>query len=264
MIIDTFPFNDEFDMLAIRLAITEQYVDRWIISEADRAFSGIEKPYHLSDNLERFHQYRDRIEIVKLEIDPDRINWACENRMRQGLSTALDQCADDDVIIHGDLDEVIDPERFSSILLRMDQYQRPVSCNMEMYIYRFDQRVDRRWAGSVVSRRAGFVDCQQLYKGPSVKRKDRGHCVTMDSNVGWHWTWIGPDDRIRNKVQSCIESQHRDPDQVLSAFHDLDTAAAINHKCATTTVKTQYPSSVQAVLDRYPEYWTRPHGQVHQ
>lgn len=260
MIIDTFPFNDEFDMLEIRLAITDQYVDRWIISEADRTFSGIAKPYHLSDNLHLFPQYRDRMEIVRLEIDPDKINWQCENRMRSGLSAALEHCAPDDIVIHGDLDEVINPEQFQDIVAYMDQQQRPVTCTMEMYIYRFDQRANRRWGGSVVSRRAWFEDCQQLYKGVNVKRKDRSHCVSLDRTVGWHWTWIGPDDRIRNKVQSCIESQHRDPEQVLDAFRNLDTAAAINHKCATDTVSTAYPVTVQSVLAGYPQYWTRPLG----
>jgi mannose-6-phosphate isomerase-like protein (cupin superfamily) len=39
MIVDTFMFNNEFDMLDIRLAITEHYVDRWIILEGRiRAF----------------------------------------------------------------------------------------------------------------------------------------------------------------------------------------------------------------------------------
>lgn len=260
MIIDTFPFNDEFDMLAIRLAITDNYVDRWIISEGDRTFSGIQKPYHLSENLHRFPLYRDRIEIVQLAIDADKINWQCENRMRSGLNSALDHCADDDVIIHGDLDEIIDPEHFADILTHMEQHQRPVTCTMDMYIYRFDQKADRRWGGSVVSKRAWFDDCQQLYKGVNVKRKDRSHCVSLDRSVGWHWTWIGPDDRIRSKVQSCIESQHRDPDQVLNSFRNLDTAAAINHKCATYTVDTSYPISVQSVLARYPQYWTKSLG----
>ena len=40
MIIDTTLFNDEFDMLDIHLSISENYVDHWIILEANRTFSG--------------------------------------------------------------------------------------------------------------------------------------------------------------------------------------------------------------------------------
>lgn len=100
-----------------------------------------------------------------------------------------------------------------------------------------------------------FDNPQQLYKGANVKKKDRSHCVCYPGNVGWHWTWIGSDERIRNKVVSCIESQHRDPEQVLAAFKQSDTAAAINHKCATSTIQVNYPEIVTKVLQQYPQYW---------
>lgn len=260
MIIDTFLFNDEFDMLDIRLDISAQYVDRWVILEGNRTWSGLTKPYHLSDNLDRIARYQDRIDIVRLDIPVNLINWECENFSRASVGLGLTSCAPNDIIIHGDLDEILDPEAWPDILATMRQHQRPVTCAMEMYIYRFDQQADRRWSGCVVSELNWFKDCQRLYRGANVKRKDRSHCVSMDRTVGWHWTWIGSEDRIRTKVQSCIESQCRDPEQVLSAFRDLDTASAINHKCTTHTVTTQYPDSVQAVLDCYPQYWTRTHG----
>jgi beta-1,4-mannosyl-glycoprotein beta-1,4-N-acetylglucosaminyltransferase len=260
MIIDTFLFNDEFDMLDIRLDISSNYVDRWVILEGNRTWSGIPKSYHLSDNLDRVSRYRDRIDIVRLDIPANFVNWECENFSRASIGLGLAHCTPDDIVIHGDLDEIVDPEAWPLILDVMHKHQRPVTCTMEMYIYKFDQKANRHWGGCVVAKRAWFEDCQKLYRGINVKRKDRSHCVSMHRTVGWHWTWIGPDDRIRSKVRSCIESQFRDPDQVLGAFRDLDTAAAINHKCATHTVSTHYPDSVQAVLDRYPQYWTRPHG----
>ena len=42
MIIDTFMFNDEFEMLDIRLDISNNYVDKWIILEGNRTWSGKE------------------------------------------------------------------------------------------------------------------------------------------------------------------------------------------------------------------------------
>jgi hypothetical protein len=102
-----------------------------------------------------------------------------------------------------------------------------------------------------------FDNPQQLYKGINIKKKDRSHCVAYPDIAGWHWTWIGSDQRIRSKVASCIESQHRDPEQVLNSFKQLDTAAAINHKCVSQTVMTNYPSSVVDVLKQYPQYWNQ-------
>ena len=98
----------------------------------------------------------------------------------------------------------------------------------------------------------------ELYKGNSVKRKDRNHCVGLKTHVGWHWTWMGSDELIRNKVVSCIETQHRDPEEMLQAFKRKDTIAAINHKATTHVVDTRYPDAVQAILKRYPSYWHNP------
>lgn len=259
MIIDTLLFNDEFDMLDIHLAITDHYVDQWIVLEASRTFSGIPKPYNLTMNLERYQQrYGDRIQVVTLELTKDQTNLICETMMRQAIAPALAKYAHNDIVIHGDLDEIINPNCWNDIVALMDQHDRPVSCGFEMFMYCFDQRADRGWKGSVVARRQMFDTPHELYKGKSIKRKDRSHCVSPDQAVGWHWTWIGTDDLIRNKVVSCIESQHKDPEQILAAFKQRDTISAINHKCTTHTVDITYPEVVQNVLKNYPDYWNHP------
>ena len=98
MIIDTFLFNDEFDMLDIHLAITNHFVDRWIVLEASRTFSGIPKPYNLTENFARYQaQYPDRIQVVTLELTAEQTNLICETMMRQGLQPAVDQYSADDI-----------------------------------------------------------------------------------------------------------------------------------------------------------------------
>jgi hypothetical protein len=259
MIIDTTLFNDEFDMLDIHLAITDHYVDRWIILEASRTFSGIPKPYNLANNLERYRaRYGDRIEVVTLELTEDQTNLVCETMMRQGLQPALSKYHTEDIVIHGDLDEIINPDRWNQIVSLMNEHNQPVTCGFEMYFYLFDQKAERNWKGSVVARRRMFDTPHELYKGRNVKRKDRSHCVGLKEPVGWHWTWIGTDELVKNKARSCIESQHRDPDQILAAFKQRDTISAINHKATTHTVSTNYPDSVQQVLKKYPLYWNHP------
>jgi hypothetical protein len=176
---------------------------------------------------------------------------------RASLQQGIDCLDDQDIVLHGDLDEILDPTKFNSIVDLMNLHDRPVNCSLEMFIYRFDQQTDRRWSGTVVARKHMFDNPQQLYKGINIKKKDRSHCVAYPDIAGWHWTWIGSDQRIRSKVASCIESQHRDPEQVLNSFKQLDTAAAINHKCVSQTVMTNYPSSVVDVLKQYPQYWNQ-------
>jgi hypothetical protein len=73
---------------------------------------------------------------------------------------------------------------------------------------------------------------------------------------------MGNDNLIKNKVVSCIESQHRDPEQVLDAFKKVDTTSAINHKAGSEIVNPVYPDSVLQILKNYPDYWHTPMKKV--
>lgn len=261
MIIDTTLFNDEFDMLDIRLALTESYVDRWVICEGSRTISGSPKPWHLSNNMDRYAKWGDRIKVVRLDVPESWSNWDTENGQRAALLSGYNDCNDDDIVMHSDLDEILNPELWPDIVKLLLTANQPVTCSLDMYIWRFDQRVDRKWNGNVVAQKHMFQDPCKLYKGLGAgvghaqKKKDRSHCVPFAQTAGWHWGWMGNDQRIRNKVISCIESQHRDPEQVLGALKNLDPASAINHKTATRLVDPQYPAQVDQVLRQYP-YWT--------
>ena len=130
-----------------------------------------------------------------------------------------------------------------------------------MFIYRLDQLVDRKWSGNVVAKKRHFQDPCTLYKGPGAgvgntrKKKDRSACVQFPGSAGWHWGWMGDDALIKNKVRSCIETSHRDADDVLAKFQANQSGLAINHKCQTIKVDPNYPDSVMAVLKKYP-WWS--------
>jgi hypothetical protein len=256
MIIDTFMFNDEFEMLDIRLALTESYVDKWIILEGNKTWSGIPKSFKLRENFKKYQdKYGSRIHLINLDIPEGYKDWKCENYSRASLQLGIKLCDANDVIIHSDLDEILNPECVPSILELLEKENKPVNCTLDMFIFKFDQKLYRTWSGPVVAKKCMFNTPQELYKGDQHKKKNRSHCVVHPGIVGWHWTWIGNDDRIKNKVESCIELQYRDPNEVLDALKKQDTKLAINHKCETALVDYNYPNSVLQVINQYP-YWT--------
>lgn len=263
MIIDTTLFNNEFDMLDIRLALTESWVDHWIICEGNRTMSGQPKPYHLSDNIDRYARHLGRMTVLKLDVPEWWSNWDIENGQRAHIRQGYDRLASmDDIIMHSDLDEMLNPELVPDILSMLDAEDRPITCALDMYLYRFDQKLERGWKGPVVARRRHFQDPCTLYKGLAAgvghaqKKKTRDHCASFPLRAGWHWGWMGNDDIIRSKVQSCIESKDRDANEVIQQLARGDTVAAINQKCRTTFVANpDYPARVQEVIRRYP-WWT--------
>lgn len=58
---DIFMFNNELDMLEIRLNILSPYVDMFILVEANCTFSGMNKKLNYFENRSRFTQFNDRI-----------------------------------------------------------------------------------------------------------------------------------------------------------------------------------------------------------
>jgi len=264
MIIDTTLFNDEFHMLDLRIELTKSWVDRWIVCEGNRTMSGRPKPYHLSNNLERYAHLGDRLRVIKLDIPESWSNWDIENGQRAALMPGYADADDNDIVMHSDLDEILNPELVPEILSELEKQDKPISCGLEMYIYRFDQKLSRGWIGNVVAKKRHFDDPCHLYKGLGAgvghaqKKKDRNHCYPFNKPAGWHWGWMGSDDIIKNKIVSCIESQHKDTDQTLTYFRNIDFGNAINHKCVTEYVANPgYPKSVDRVLRQYP-FWT--HG----
>jgi beta-1,4-mannosyl-glycoprotein beta-1,4-N-acetylglucosaminyltransferase len=261
MIIDTFLFNNEFDMLDIRIALSDDWVDRWVVCEGNRTLSGRPKPFHLSDNIQRYAHLGTRLKVIKLDIPEGWSNWDIENGQRAALLEGYADCDDNDIIMHSDLDEILDPTRVSEVMLQLERDDRPISCSLEMYMHRLDQKLNRNWAGNVMAKKRHFQDPCKLYKGVNAgvgtaqKKKDRSHCTWTDGNVGWHWGWMGDEELVKNKAASCIETQHRNLDELYENFARNRADLAINHKCATHWVKPNYPDSVMSVLQRYP-WWT--------
>ena len=256
MIVDTFLFNDEFDILDIRLEITKNYVDKWIVLEGNKTWSAKPKPYNLLAKIEDYNKkYNNKIELITLDIPDGYFDWKCENYSRASIQQGIDKLDDNDIIIHSDIDEFINPEKITDIINFLDQNNKPINCIIEMYIYHFNLKVDRNWQGPMVAKKHMFVNPQQLYRGPNPKKKDRKHSIGYPEPVGWHWTWVGDDERILNKVTSCIETQNWNPEQVLKFLKDEDTASAINHKCASKKIEVDYPKVVMDVIKKYP-YWS--------
>jgi hypothetical protein len=109
MIVDCFRFFNELDVLELRLRTLDAVVDRFVISEAPFTFRGDPKALYFSENAERFAAWCDRITVVVYPGPPVDNAWTTADRQREHLSTALVDCAPDDLILIGDCDEIPDP-----------------------------------------------------------------------------------------------------------------------------------------------------------
>lgn len=94
LIYDFFIFNNELDMLEIRLYELYPYVTLFLIAESSLTLSGKPKPFYLKDNWSRFRRYHNKIRRV--EVNLDNLNdrkfdaWSNERKMRnEGIRLAI-------------------------------------------------------------------------------------------------------------------------------------------------------------------------------
>ena len=75
MIYDCFIFNNEVELLELRLNILDPYVDKFVLTEGDTTFSGLPKESVYLQNKERFAKWEDKIIHNFIEIPDLPTTW---------------------------------------------------------------------------------------------------------------------------------------------------------------------------------------------
>lgn len=110
-VFDSFIFFNELDLLQIRLSVLAPHVDRFVLVEATHSFQGQTKPLYFEKNRQRFAPFLDKIEHVVVDNFPDAASpWDREHFQRDAILRGLASCADDDLVIISDADEIPRPQ----------------------------------------------------------------------------------------------------------------------------------------------------------
>jgi len=227
-IYDVFPFSNELDLLEIRLNILDNYVDRFIITEAEFTFSGIEKPLYLSENLEKFSKFKDKISVQVVREFPKNLTpFGRDHFQRDQVSKILIKELDnDDILIYGDLDEIPNPKILTTginkvknshtkmVHLAQDTYycylnQKEISGTHLSFTGEYNWILKRKWLGTNISA-WGYSKNFTPTDLRSPVHKKVGYRL---KNGGWHFSYIGSEgnmnvhDRVRKKI---ISSAHQE------------------------------------------------------
>jgi len=112
MIYDCFTFFNELDLLELRLHILNDVVDKFVLVEATKTHSNIEKELYYQNNKKRFKKYSDKIIHIVVDKFPEYIDsWTFEKYQRDCIISGLKRCEPNDVIIISDADEIPNPEK---------------------------------------------------------------------------------------------------------------------------------------------------------
>jgi len=200
-IYDCFTFFNELDLLELRLMTLDKIVDHFVIVEADKTHSGKPKEFILEQNMVRFQQYHPKIRYIKITLpytDP-RQAWGNENLQRNETENGLYDADPEDFVMISDLDEIPNPDGVMDAINNKKWEQ--FILEQKLTYYYVNNLNGQNWHGTVVLKK-------KLLKSPQHCRNvDRRNPPRVVLDGGWHYSFLGSFDKIKEKLESYAEIQ---------------------------------------------------------
>lgn len=207
VVFDAFYFNNELDVLEIRLNILDKYVNKFILVEASETFSGVPKPLYYLENKERFAKWNHKIQhyiaepedfIKMAKASPNtgagEHYWVREFAQKESLQNVLKGLNDEDVVFISDVDEIW--RMHPSI---GDAIYKPIQLP---YIYYLNQRTDESWygwTGTIATKYKNIKNaCINHLRTDSMTEYE------VVENGGWHFNSIGGREKKQQAFQHPV------------------------------------------------------------
>jgi len=210
-IYDLFTFNNELDLLEIRLNELNDVVERFVICESTVTHSNQPKPLYFSNNRERFRKFLHKIDLVIFDSVKHTDSWSIENDHRRALSEKIPfNLNDEDIILLSDLDEIPSKNTLEQLKTR-NVSEFPVTLCYSMYSGSFHNRVispeNQLHNDSTVA-----IKYSQYKTNNDLQhyRNIRSQSLPRIYDAGWHFTSMGGPKNVLKKIQSFAHNEYRD------------------------------------------------------
>lgn len=219
MIHDCFLYNDEIELLNIRLNLLSGFIDRFVIVWSPYTFTGLRKPDGFPYELPIVKTLSHRIEVIELVRVEGTGAWEREAYSRNALMKGLVTAAQDDIVLVSDIDEIPRP---SSLKLLRDQglLTLPVVFIQDYFNFKFNYQLIQGqqavWPGPVAQRKAAISSPQEL-------RSLRWQLMTTPEqsidHAGWHFSFLTKSASVQRKLSHF---SHQEADVQIRAASSVD------------------------------------------
>ena len=211
---DCFMYFDEDLLLDLRLNVLNDYVSKFVITEATYTHNGSKKK--LKFDINNFKKFKDKIEYIVVDTQPPNVlkvykndtseikgqkfilnGYARDNYQRNRLADGIGKAVDDDIIIVSDLDEIPNLKNlnFNNIKNKIIQFQQ------KMFYYKLNlHHPEFKWFGSKACKKKHLISPQWLRNIKSKKyskfrldlvfNKKKYNDIFYVLEGGWHFTCI--------------------------------------------------------------------------
>ena len=200
MIYDCFTFFKEFDLLKIRCEELKPLNVNHVLVECTHTFTGKPKPLFFKENYDEFRGYNIIHGIINNS--PNNGNaWDNEKFQRNNIMLGLENCNDSDIVIIGDADEIPRAQAIKNYHIGMGQ----TALVMDKFGYFLNCIEGKQsWKSSRIMPYSYLKD-----KTPDEVRNS-GYDNQIE-HAGWHWSYLGGVEAIRNKLDSFSHQECNTP-----------------------------------------------------
>lgn len=237
IIIDSFIFYNELEMLSYRLNLLDPFVDYFVICESRYTFAGTPKECIYELNKETFKKFHskmihiivDEFPYIKPNID-FQLNhqWMNEAYQRDKLKVGIEtlKCSNEDIILISDIDEIINPDLLINLkkghINSMDSMDSIYALEMDMYYYNLTCRHKTKWYHGKLLNYASYFSLKMSFTDIRSQRKSK-----IITNAGWHLSYFGNAEFIQNKIKEFSHQEFNND--------NFTTLELINHHLQNNT-----------------------------
>lgn len=260
-IIDVFTFNGEREILKLHLSILNDYVDKFIIVEANKTFTGHDKSLYFFRDQRYFKEWWKKIEyyVVNNWDDPTiweqaikspntrgAEHWKREFYIKESIHKALIQAKvqDDDICFIGDVDEIIDP-------LATYESETPLKAKLRVYSTYLNNESNEQFHGTLITQ---YKDI----KGKCLNhiRSDKS-LYSKGSPLGWHFTNMGGFKEMERKLNDSYteESYYTKEVQALLSERHKKGIDYLGRNFKFEITEEHWPTYLKENKDQYKNLW---------
>lgn len=199
--VDATLLNDEVDLLLLRMHYLAPHVDHFYVAESRETYTGLPKPMHLTENLDLFAEFADRLTVIVYGASDEHVGWKREEVARESLRAAVEGLAPDTVVYFSDLDEFPSEEQ----LFAMRQVREPSAVPLDTYYRRANWRLEAESPIEV----AKVTPLSTLPQDFTKFRWPDGALPDIGGVRGGHFSYLGfGADRLAKKVAAFSHSEY--------------------------------------------------------
>ena len=225
-IYDVFPFFNELDILEIRLNSLHEIVDYFVITEATTTFSGNPKKLFLTENLNLFENFKEKIILQVVseipDLNPFERDWYQRNQAKKLLGHMADES---DFILYGDVDEIPRPELITIAQSELRKSTKIVHFAQDLNYYylnlmetsgtllsfigEYNDVINKKWLGTSLSK----WEYAKNFTMTELRNPEHKKCGRRLDNGGWHFSYVGGnfgadvETRTKTKIVSAAHQE---------------------------------------------------------